>query len=128
MRHTDQEHRVDKQRRNTDTTIQMNKEKIATWLTFESTHNNRQRRETERERERVQRTKARNNNLRSRNRELHETETTMTTMNKCKTALAARGEKTQPDWSVLNIGRAKSFRKRLELGTLLWDLLWDPLL
>jgi hypothetical protein len=51
MRHTDQEHRVDKQRRNTDTTIQMNKEKIATWLTFESTHNNRQRRETERERE-----------------------------------------------------------------------------
>jgi hypothetical protein len=52
----------------------------------------------------------------------------MTTMKKCKTALAARGEKTQLDWSVLNIGRAKSFRKRLELGTLRWDQLWDPLL
>jgi hypothetical protein len=52
MRHTDQEHRVDKQRRNTDTTIQVDKEMIATWLSFESTHNNRQRRERERERER----------------------------------------------------------------------------
>ncbi len=82
-------------------------------------------REREREREKVQRPKARNNNLRSRNKTLHETETTMTTM---KTALAARGEKTQLDWSVLIIGRSKSFRKRLELGTLPWDLLWDPLL
>lgn len=68
MRHTDQEHRVHKQRRNTDTTIQMDKEKIATWLSFESTHN-RQLRERERERAKVQRPKARNN-LRSINRKL----------------------------------------------------------
>ncbi len=92
-------------------------------------HTQQQTTKREREREKVQRPKARKN-LRSRNGKLlHETEaTTMTTMKKCKTVLAARGEKTRLDWSVLNIGRAKSFRKRLELGTLLWDLLWDPLL
>lgn len=124
MRHTDQEHRVHKQRRNTDTTIQMDKEKIATWLSFESTHN-RQRRERERERRYRGRRQGTTYAVEIEN---FFTKTTMTTMKKCKTALAARGEKTQLDWWVLNIGRAKSFRKRLELGTLLWDLLWDPLL